>query len=207
MPIKFYKTNGIPKKTFPNSEEIHFTDDGYVYVADNEGEQQLMYRGAINSIEYNGGKGLTYQNLAGDKGIITFNFYSTEEADATFISQAEPTIGGYDIYHAGNLPEGLLSESEIRKLASIEWNADVNQNAFQGVNVGNTTVSAVNTVDTLKLIAGENITLTADKANRSIEISSPVAKEYNSLALLDPSGKPWYLKVNIDGELYVDKEE
>ena len=95
MPIKFYKTNGVPQKTFPNSEEVHFSDNGYVYVAAQNGNQELMYRTAIDEIAQNDIKSLSYKNIAGDRGVITVDFNSTDECENRFISHAEPRDGEY----------------------------------------------------------------------------------------------------------------
>ena len=47
-----------------------------------------------------------------------------------------------------------------------------NQNAFSNIRVGDTTVAADSTTDTLELIAGDNVTLTPDATNDAITISS-----------------------------------
>lgn len=50
--------------------------------------------------------------------------------------------------------------------------AQKNQNAFSYVKVGDTTVSADTTTDTLTLVAGENVTITPDATNDKITIKS-----------------------------------
>lgn len=66
---------------------------------------------------------------------------------------------------------GLMSSSDKTKLDSIASGANVNQNAFSFVKVGTTNIEADNTTDTLELVAGTGITLTADATNDKITIS------------------------------------
>ena len=59
---------------------------------------------------------------------------------------------------------------EKNKLSGIASGAEVNQNAFSNVKVGNTTVAADAKTDTLEL-AGSNVTLTPDATNDKVTIS------------------------------------
>lgn len=78
---------------------------------------------------------------------------------------------------------GLMSVNDKKKLDGIEAQAEVNQNAFSNVKVGNVTVAADSKTDTLELVAGTGIRLTLDtKSNKmtiefiqpsSIELSPP----------------------------------
>ena len=70
---------------------------------------------------------------------------------------------------------------------------DANQNAFSNVKVGNDTVAADSTTDTLELVAGTGITLTADTTNDKITITSTVSGgvtdvQVNNSSILDSSG-------------------
>lgn len=51
-------------------------------------------------------------------------------------------------------------------------NAQANQNAFSNVKVGNTTIAADTTTDTLTLVAGDNVTITPDATNDKITIAA-----------------------------------
>lgn len=62
--------------------------------------------------------------------------------------------------------------TEKNKLAGISSGAEVNQNAFSSIKIGNTTISADAKTDTLELVAGSNITLTPDATNDKITISA-----------------------------------
>ena len=62
--------------------------------------------------------------------------------------------------------------AEKNKLAGIVEGAEKNQNAFSNIKIGNTTIAADSTTDTLTLVAGSNITLTPDATNDQITISA-----------------------------------
>lgn len=67
---------------------------------------------------------------------------------------------------------GLISSTDKKKLDGIASGAEVNQNAFSNVTIGNTTIEADSKTDTLTFEAGNNITLTPDVANDKITISA-----------------------------------
>ena len=65
-------------------------------------------------------------------------------------------------------------EECLDKLSRIADGAEVNQNAFSKVAVGNTTIEADNKTDILTIEAGDNITLTPDTTNDKITIGAKV---------------------------------
>lgn len=71
--------------------------------------------------------------------------------------------------------KGLSTEdyttAEQTKLSNIEPYAEVNQNAFNTVTVDSTDISATTDEDTIEIIAGTNIALTADASNKTVTIS------------------------------------
>lgn len=67
---------------------------------------------------------------------------------------------------------GVMSVADKNKLNNIAAGAEVNQNAFSNVKVGNTTVAADAKTDTLELVAGTNITLTPDATNDKVTIAA-----------------------------------
>ena len=67
---------------------------------------------------------------------------------------------------------GLMSSSDKSKLDGIASGAQVNQNAFSVIKVGNDSILADTATDTLTLVAGSNITLTTDAANDLLTISA-----------------------------------
>ena len=64
---------------------------------------------------------------------------------------------------------------EHSQTAHAPSNAEKNQNAFANVKVGDTTIVADNTSDTLTLTAGDNITITPNVGSDTIAISATVA--------------------------------
>ena len=67
---------------------------------------------------------------------------------------------------------GLLSSGDKKKLDGIASGAEVNQNAFSNIKIGNTTIAADGKTDTVELAAGNNITLTPDATNDKITIAA-----------------------------------
>ena len=60
----------------------------------------------------------------------------------------------------------------LEKVEGIEAGAEVNQNAVSSVIVNGTTVSAGSKTDSIELIAGPNVTLTADSSNKTVTVSA-----------------------------------
>lgn len=67
---------------------------------------------------------------------------------------------------------GLLSSGDKKKLDGIASGAEVNQNAFSNIKIGNTTIVADGKTDTVEFTAGNNITLTPDATNDKITITA-----------------------------------
>lgn len=77
---------------------------------------------------------------------------------------------------------GLMSSSDKTKINGISSGAEVNQNAFSNVKVGNTTIAADTKTDTLELVASSNITLTPDATNDKITIAATDTDRYVNTA-------------------------
>ena len=67
------------------------------------------------------------------------------------------------------------------RLEGIAAGAEVNQNAFSNVKVGNSTITADTKTDTLTLTAGGNITLTPDTTNDAVTIAATVPTKVSEL--------------------------
>lgn len=67
---------------------------------------------------------------------------------------------------------GLLSSTDKKKLDGIASGAEVNQNAFSNIKIGNTTIVADGKTDTVELTAGNNIAITPDATNDKITIAA-----------------------------------
>lgn len=86
---------------------------------------------------------------------------SFTETDPVFTASAAHGISSSDISNWNNKADGTHTHDSY-----------VNQNAFSNIKVGNTTVVADNTTDTLELTAGDNITLTPDTTNDKVTIAA-----------------------------------
>ena len=95
--------------------------------------------------------------------------YQLTAGGSTYIFTTPPNTT-YSV--ATTSANGLMSSDDKTKLNGIATGAEVNQNAFSNVAVGNTTVSADSKTDTLTLVAGSNVTLTPDATNDKITIAA-----------------------------------
>lgn len=181
MPIKFYRTFGEPTNTFPNSEEVHFSDNGYIYVADLNGVQKVMYGTAINNIVQEDSKSLSFTKINGDQNIARFDFYSTGESDARYVSQVNPMIGDFEIYHEGNQPPGMMTQLEKTKLLGISPGAEVNQFAFSRIVADGVVVDSQTKKDTLRLVPGVGVSFTVDAGLRTITLNSSAAATMSNM--------------------------
>lgn len=96
----------------------------------------------------------------------------TGATTGTWNGSAAKTVNIPTYSNASTSSAGLMSASDKSKLNGIAGGAEVNQNAFSNVVVGNTTIAADSKTDTLTLTAGSNITLTPNATNDSITISA-----------------------------------
>lgn len=96
----------------------------------------------------------------------------TGATTGTWNGSAAKTVNIPTYSNASTSSAGLMSASDKSKLNGIADGAEVNQNAFSNVVVGNTTIAADSKTDTLTLTAGSNITLTPNATNDSITISA-----------------------------------
>lgn len=94
-------------------------------------------------------------SVASKTGAVTL-----EKADITDLAAVTGTTG--DV--------GLMTAVDKNKLDNVETGAEVNQNAFSNVKVGNVTVAADSKTDTLEF-AGSNVTITPDETNDKVTIS------------------------------------
>lgn len=65
----------------------------------------------------------------------------------------------------------VMTAAERTKLSDVAAGAEVNQNAVANVKVGSTTITASAKTDTVELVAGEGITLTASTSNKSVTVA------------------------------------
>lgn len=99
-------------------------------------------------------------------------------ADYGFVKSLKQTANGEVTLECSYVSEatpsttGLMSSTDKSKLDNIQSGAEVNQNAFSNLKVGNTTIAADSKTDTLELVAGGNITLTPNANDDSLTISA-----------------------------------
>ena len=90
----------------------------------------------------------------------------------TVITAHQDISGKVDKVSGKGLSTNDYTTTEKTKLSGIATGAEVNQNTFSNVKVGNTTIQADSKTDTLELVAGNNITLTPNSTNDSVTISA-----------------------------------
>ena len=80
--------------------------------------------------------------------------------------------GKVDVVSGKGLSTNDYTTTEKNKLSGIASGAEVNQNAFSNVVVGETTIAADTKTDTLTLEAGNNVTLTPNATSDKITIAA-----------------------------------
>lgn len=155
------------------SGDVEATTDNWAYVpSGNENETYIKYS-------------TTTQNLttSAQSGTITLGEGATKQVDTTVTSGSTklPTSAAVISYVTGQVsPVNTALDthkkdttSHITAAERTKWNAaEVNQNAFSNVKVGDTTVAADTKTDTLTLTAGTNVTITPDATNDAITIAA-----------------------------------
>ena len=89
---------------------------------------------------------------------------------------------------------------EKEKLSGIAEGAEVNQNAFGSVIVGDTTLAANNETDSITLEAGKNVTLTTDEENKKITINVSASGS----GVYDPAGEEYGI-VKSGGDVTIEE--
>lgn len=82
---------------------------------------------------------------------------------------------------------GAMSSDDKKKLNDIATGAEVNQNAFSNVVVGQTTVAASAKTDTLTIAAGTHISVVGNSADKSVTINSTLSNKTASQGGTDVS--------------------
>lgn len=114
----------------------------------------------------------------------------------------ELKFNGINIWHEGNFNpdnkvdkvtgKGLSTEdyttAEKNKLAGIATGAEVNQNAFSNVKVGSSTISADSKTDTLEIVAGTGVSLSADTTNNKATIAVNSAPKLTTARTISLTG-------------------
>ena len=130
-----------------------------------------------NMPEINNGDFYIWRMDNGDAAFATILLFSPRISDVFYIGHFWESVwqGWKKIapeHLATTNQNGLLSASDKSKLDGIAAQAEVNQNAFSKVKIGNSTIQADSKTDTIELIAGSNITITPDETNNKITIAA-----------------------------------
>lgn len=143
----------------------------------------------------NGGTGATTAAAArSNLGITLANLGAASSSHTHTLTDLSGTLsvakGGTGATDAATARSNLgITLSNLGAAASSHTHsAYVNQNAFSNVTIGDTTVSADTTTDTLTLVAGSNITLTPDATNDKITIAA-TNSTYTLAGLMGSSAK------------------
>lgn len=158
-----------------NSGDLEATADNWVYVpSGNENETYIKYS-------------TTTQNLttSAKSGTITLAEGATKQVDTSVTSGTTssklPTSAAVASFVDGKISGVNTTISNHTKDTTVHitasertrWNsAEVNQNAFSNIAVGEASVSADSKTDTLTLEQGSNVTIAVDADNDKITISA-----------------------------------
>ena len=146
-----------------SSGVITVNDDSHNHIISNVDGLQSALDGKVPATRTINGKALSAN--------ITLSA-SDVGADASgSASSALSSAKAYTDTHINNTNVHITSD-ERSKLSGVATGAEVNQNAFSNVKVGDTTITADSKTDTLTLVAGSNVTLTPDATNDKITITT-----------------------------------
>ena len=149
-------------------------DDGYL--AEAPGQLREQFRALKDDKIINAGKlkGLEPGNASGNVPInngtlnTDLNADKLDGHDSAYFSASTHTHAA-----ATTNAAGLMSAADKVKLNGIAAGAEVNQNTFAKVKVGDAVVEADQKQDTLELVPGSNITITPDTSNDKLTIALP----------------------------------
>ena len=125
--------------------------------------------------------GETITNVAADTKTDTVTFIQGDNVTLTPDATNDTiTIAAKDTTYpvVSTTTNGIMSKDDKNKLNGIAAGAEVNQNAFSNVKVGETTIASGAKTATLELAAGSNVTLSADTTNKKVTIAAKDTK-YN----------------------------
>ena len=127
--------------------------------------------------------GETITNVAADTKTDTVTFIQGDNVTLTPDATNDTiTIAAKDTTYpvVSTTTNGIMSKDDKNKLNGIAGGAEVNQNAFSNVKVGQTTIASGAKTATLELVAGSNVTLSADTTNKKVTIAAKDTKYNNA---------------------------
>lgn len=144
------------------------------YLADFPSNEREQIRAIVEDKIVNAGKvnGLTTSNESGQVPVSNGTVNTNLNADMLDGHHSEYfSPSGHRHNNASTSSDGFMSAADKTKLDGVATGAEVNQNAFGNVAVGDTTLQADNKQDTLYITAGNNISIAADAANDKLTIA------------------------------------
>ena len=104
----------------------------------------------------------------------TYSSTGTTAVNGTAVNAALQTLDSSISATSGQAISAItITDGKIASSTKINV-GDANQNAFSNIKIGSSTIAADSTTDTLELVAGTGITLTADTTNDKVTITSTV---------------------------------
>ena len=147
-------------------------DDDYLaeFPADEREQQRAIIEDRI--VDAGTLKGLQPSNNEGqipiNNGLVNTNL-NADKLDGKDANYFSPE--GHRHNNATTDTDGFLSKEDKGKLDGVQANAEVNQNAYSNVQVGDITLQADSKQDTLVLTAGKNISLGIDSDNDAVTVN------------------------------------
>ena len=132
--------------------------------------------------------GTTTTNVQADTKTDTVTFIQGDNVTLTPDATNDTiTIAAKDTTYpvVSTTTNGIMSKDDKNKLNGIAAGAEVNQNAFSNVKVGETTIASGAKTDILELAAGSNVTLTADASGKKVTIAAKDTKYVNATSSKD----------------------
>lgn len=142
-----------------NTRTIQITGSGAISAALTEDATSHNAKFTITGTSKSAASGGT------DVSLVTTGEKATWNAKQNAITSSNKLSA--DLISDGTTNKAYTS-TEKNKLAGIATGAEVNQNAFSNIKVGNTTIAADAKTDTLELVAGSKITLTPNTTNDKV---------------------------------------
>lgn len=164
-----------------NTRTIQITGSGAISAALTEDATSHNAKFTITGTSKSAASGGT------DVSLVTTGEKATWNAKQNAITSSNKLSA--DLISDGTTNKAYTS-TEKTKLAGIATGAEVNQNAFSNIKVGNTTIAADAKTDTLELVAGSKITLTPNTTNDKVtfDVDDTLIIEVDPSATSVPSG-------------------
>ncbi len=165
-------SDGSTSPNLPTSEAVAAFVEGKGYVTtDNDTTYSLSPDTVNNKI--------TLTPSSGNPESITVP-YATNAGNAATVNgkTVETSVPANAVFtdttysNATQSADGLMSSIDKTKLDGIATGAEVNQNSFSNVKVGDSIIEADDKTDTLELVAGSNVQITPDATNDKVTISA-----------------------------------